>query len=112
MRCLVDGCPVNMAGQMVVCSPHWTYLGARLRNEVIDVHNELAAQRAAGNPRRATRDAWRALLPRVTVELADAHAALELALGSRVPPDGVAWRRASRTIEVRVIEATAAAAAE
>jgi hypothetical protein len=59
MRCRVDGCTVSMAGQMVVCSPHWTYLSERLRNEIVDVHNELARQQAIGNPRRSVRDASR-----------------------------------------------------
>ena len=96
MRCLVSGCPVGMAGQMVVCSPHWTFLSEGLRNEIIVVHNALSAQRRVGNPRRATRDAWRALLPRATAELVLARAELERELGSKVSADGVAWRRASR----------------
>ncbi len=102
MRCLVVGCRVDATGKMVVCSPHWQYLSAELRETIIEVHNELARQRSVGNPRRATRDAWRALLPRVTAELDAAHAQLEAALGERVPADGVAWRRASRRIDERI----------
>ena len=103
-RCLFDGCPGHMAGQMVVCAPHWTYLSEALRREAVAVHNELAAQSAIGNPRRATRDAWRALLPRIASELTDAHAALELALGAPVAAHGMAWQRASAIIAARTAE--------
>jgi hypothetical protein len=96
-----------MAGKMVVCSPHWQYLSERLRNELVDIHNELARQQAIGNPRRSVRDAWRALLPRVDAELVQARSALEDALGARVAADGVAWRRASRRIEAPARETAA-----
>lgn len=104
-RCLFDGCPGHMAGQMVVCAPHWTYLSEALRREAVAVHNELAAQQAVGNPRRATRDAWRALLPRISGELTAAHAALELAFGAPVAAHGLAWHRARSAIAARAAEA-------
>ncbi len=105
--CLVERCPVDMHGQMLVCSPHWTFLSQGLRAEVIDTHNGLAAQLAVGNPRRATREAWRALLPRVSAELAAAHAGLERDLGRAVPPSGVEWRRAGRAIARAAADGTA-----
>jgi len=100
-RCLFDGCPDHMVGQMVVCAPHWVYLSEALRREALAVHNELSEQLRVGNPRRATRDAWRALLPRICGELAEAHAALELAFGGPVAAHGLAWRRASAIIAAR-----------
>jgi hypothetical protein len=111
MRCLFDGCPGDMRGQMVVCPPHWVYLSEGLRREAVAVRNELDAQLAEGNPRRATRDAWRALLPRITLELVTAHAALEQELGNPVAPGGLAWRDASRRIKARAAEAATASEA-
>jgi hypothetical protein len=111
MRCLVDGCPGDMRGQMVVCAPHWTYLSEDLRREAVKVRNELDAQMAEGNPRRATRDAWRALLPRMTEELLAARVKLEQELGEFITVGGVAWQDASRKIKARVEEAAAASEA-
>jgi hypothetical protein len=103
-RCLFDGCPGHMAGQMVVCAPHWVYLSEGLRREAVAVHNELAAQMEAGNPRRATRDAWKALLPRIAGELAEAHAALEVAFGAPIAAHGLAWQHARTIIAARAAE--------
>jgi hypothetical protein len=100
-NCLLDRCPGKMAGQMVVCAPHWPYLSEALRREIVATHNALAEQQAVGNVRRATREAWKALLLRITSELAEAQAALELALGAPVAAHGLDWQRASAVIAAR-----------
>jgi hypothetical protein len=100
-NCLLDRCPGKMAGQMVVCAPHWVYLSEGLRRETVAVHNALAAQHAVGNVRRATREAWKALLPRISEELAAAHGSLQATLGAPLGPHGLDWQRASAVIAAR-----------
>ena len=99
--CLVIGCPGRMAGQLIVCAPHWWYLSEDLRLEVVRVGNAYDAQRAVGNLRRATRNEWKALVPKVAAELEAAHAALESDLGSPVAAAGLDWHRAVVAIAER-----------
>ena len=107
MRCLVEGCPGRMAGQMVVCTQHWQYLSEDLRHDAILVHNELGDQLRIGNPRREAdylallQDGRKAVVARIAGELAEAHTTLERELGASVAAPGMAWRRASDAIAAR-----------
>ena len=109
--CIVFWCPGAMLGQMISCAAHWPFLSEGLRLEVVEAWDQLALERRAGNPRRATRDRMAKLKRQAVAELDEVQRQLEAQAGQPLGADGRRWLREQRRLEALPEEVSDAAEA-